>query len=285
MRSPTNGPFESKDWRFRSWVTNGSDETEVVMVGSGLCVAAGMFISTPLSSYPSHSYIIIFVLFSTLAAAHGGFFPHQTRFIRFTHTVSFALSALSHTVLARGRILAAFALSAFAHGSRTQSLSGSFRSQRFCTRFSHMVAFWQLSLSALLHTVLVRGCFLAAFALSALLHMVLACGHFLAAFALSAFAHGSHVVASWQLLLSQCFRTRFLYAVTFLQLLLFTVLSHMVANTSPHLDVFFAFNIVYSSCSQSLSWSNRIAAKMSSRNGVDFNITRSSDRGRPRVAF
>ena len=29
----TNGPFESKDWSFRSWVTNGSDETEVVMVG------------------------------------------------------------------------------------------------------------------------------------------------------------------------------------------------------------------------------------------------------------
>ena len=30
------------------------------MKGSGLCVAAGIFISTPLSNYPSHSYIIIF---------------------------------------------------------------------------------------------------------------------------------------------------------------------------------------------------------------------------------
>ena len=173
--------------------------------GSGLYVAAGMFISTPLSSYTSHSHIIIFVLFSTLAAAHGGFFPHQTRFIRFSHTVGFcSLSTLAQGSRTRSHSGSFRSLSAFAHGSRMRSLSGSFCSQRFCTRFSyvvafwqlslsqrfrtwysHAVAFWQLSLSALLHTVLTRGCFLAAFALSALSHTALVRSCFLAAFALS----------------------------------------------------------------------------------------------------
>ena len=45
-----------------------------IYFGSGFCLAAGMSISTLFSSYPSHSHIIIFVLFSTLAAAHGFFF-------------------------------------------------------------------------------------------------------------------------------------------------------------------------------------------------------------------
>ena len=185
----------------------------------------------PLVVTQAAATLLFLLLFSTLAAAHGVFFdvfPQQTRFIRFSHTVGFCslstlahgsrtrshsgrfrsqrfctrfwhavafwqvlLPALLHTVLVCGRFLAGFALSAFAHGSRTRSLFGSFRSQRFCTRFSHTVAFMQLSLSQRFRTWFSHAVAFLQLSLSALLHTVLAHGRFFATFTLSTFAHGS----------------------------------------------------------------------------------------------
>ena len=57
------------------------------------------------------------------------------------------------------------------------------------------------------------------------------------------------------------------------------------ANIGPHHDSFFASIPMYSSWGQALSLSIRITARASSRNGVDFNKIRLSDRGKVRVAL